>query len=143
MRTWPRVPLIFLALLCLTGCDGYRAFRADLKARISRLLHPKPSGGPKPAPTPTDYELTSDRAKRAKANGELLQEVMRVLFNTEVSNRGGVFGSLVESLNQGARAFLGGVVADQDLVLRGLQVLGQQRLQAARQQLRPPIRRDE
>ena len=43
----------------------------------------------------------SDAAAQAKENSELLQEVMRVVFNREPRDRA-EFGTLLDTLNQGA-----------------------------------------
>jgi hypothetical protein len=54
-----------------------------------------------PSPQPSDSLLSSPNARNAKANAELLQEVFRVVYVREPTNRT-EFGSMVDSLNQGA-----------------------------------------
>lgn len=58
-----------------------------------------PSGTPSPAAAADG--LSSQNARNAKANAELLQEVYRVVFLREPADRG-EFGNLVDTLNQGA-----------------------------------------
>lgn len=62
----------------------------------------KPVTAPSPSPSPgAESEFSSENARRAKANGEMLQEVYRVVFGTEITDRA-EFGALVNALNQGA-----------------------------------------
>jgi hypothetical protein len=92
-----RASKLFLLLFpfALAGCRPYFA--------LERYLAPAPAVSSRPAPSvsPSSGSLTTEAARQALANAELLQEVYRVVFYREVADRA-YFGSLVDSLNQGA-----------------------------------------
>lgn len=60
----------------------------------------KPDPEPSPSAVPQKEEL-SERAKRARANSEILQEMFKVVFN-EAAQNPAQFGNLLDSINQGA-----------------------------------------
>ena len=63
---------------------------------------PNPSKSISPSGTPADaIAIDSPSARNAKANAELLQEVLRVVFIQDPKDRS-QFGNLVDTLNQGA-----------------------------------------
>lgn len=74
------------------------AFATVLSGGTSPLASPEASVSPSPG---ADGQLTSSNAKNAKANAETLQEIYRVVFNRDPKDKA-EFGSLVDSLNQGA-----------------------------------------
>ncbi len=90
-----RILLLLFAIGTFTGCRTYSLLGQWLSPQ------PAPSASPGFIASPRPGELTTDAAKRAQANAELLQEVYRVVFVREVGDRAS-FGSLVDSLNQGA-----------------------------------------
>jgi hypothetical protein len=59
-----------------------------------------PMAQPSPSPTPSE-EFGSKNARDAKVNAELLHEVYKVVFQREPKDRA-EFGTLVDSMNQGA-----------------------------------------
>ena len=94
MKSFSQVPILIMTAtglgIALAGCQG--------------LL------GQTSAPAPSDGEVRiaasrvpspSEAVKRAKENSEILQEVLRVVYDREPENRA-EFGSLVDSMNQGA-----------------------------------------
>lgn len=94
------VRVLTLALaLTLSGCDRLPPQVQGLLNRIkgSKSAAPAPSGTPVAQPT----KLSSEAARRAKVNAELLKEMFLVVFVREPKSRA-EFGSLVDTLNQGA-----------------------------------------
>lgn len=97
------------ASLALGGCNFQDRLRREWDALLI-LTTGKPSGGwvkgkgpgaaRSPSPGSGDELQLGEAARRAKANAELLNEVYRVVLLREPSK--GEFGSLVDTLNQGA-----------------------------------------
>lgn len=106
MRTkWIFVPLV---LVFLTGCEYLPKnwqkewnnlwailTEDDPSTEVSRRPSANPSGGL------TDEELKSAMIKNAKANSEILREMLQVVFIHEPKDRS-EFGNWVDTLNQGA-----------------------------------------
>ncbi|MGK5082413.1 hypothetical protein WDW37_03830 [Bdellovibrionota bacterium FG-1] len=114
IRFW--ITLVFLGglIFALSGCDvippeyekqwirlqkEWNAFVTVLSGGSSPLAKSSPS--PAASSVGGDGILGSPNAKMAKANAELLQEVYRIVFMHDPKDRS-EFGSLVDSLNQGA-----------------------------------------
>ncbi|MCC7441947.1 MAG: hypothetical protein IT285_09950 [Bdellovibrionales bacterium] len=95
--------------LGLSGCDAETKEAAEtLFVKIARSLGLKVERkGQEPAEKPTagkegaEGDLTSANAKKSKEHAELLQEVFRVVYIRDVQDNA-EFGSLVDTLNQGA-----------------------------------------
>jgi hypothetical protein len=101
-----------LALLALAGCDlppQVQGFWTELQSEWNALLavaigKPSPlaqASPPAASPSPGEPEFSSPAARAAKQNAELLHEVFSVVFMREPRDRS-EFGSLVDTLNQGA-----------------------------------------
>jgi len=91
-------------LISLTGCElSWTGFQKQLTGAREILFGAagSPSSKSEPKPEPSGAEFSSPLAQRTKANAELLREILRVVYMREPSNRT-EFGSLVDSLNQGA-----------------------------------------
>lgn len=98
----------------LSGCDAippeYEKYWVQLQKEWAAMLTvltggkaPGAQASPKPseAPNPVAEDFSSQNARNAKSNAELLHEVFVVVFIREPKDRG-EFGSLVDSMNQGA-----------------------------------------
>jgi len=94
--------LISLALLAvgISGCQNPMDSLARWALQLSSKSAPDIQGSASQA-TPEHTLQPSEAAEQAKQNAELLQEVMRVVYDRDPSNRA-EFGSLVDSMNQGA-----------------------------------------
>jgi hypothetical protein len=103
-----RKTLVSIVVLSLvSGCDssagsffdqlsqGWNALQIVLHGGHSPLAkHPEPAAS-------TRKLTPSEAAAKAKENSELLQEMLRVVFNRDVQDRA-MFGTLLDTLNQGA-----------------------------------------
>jgi hypothetical protein len=67
---------------------------------LQSVLETAPAPSPSP-PSPVEQEFVSVQARNAKANAEILKEMLQVVFNQEPKDRV-EFGSWVDVLNQGA-----------------------------------------
>lgn len=102
----------------LSGCDvlppEYEKYWVQLEKEWNAMVSvltggrtpnaqasPQPSGQPSASPSLSLEEFSSQNARNAKANAELLHEVFKVVFIREPKDRG-EFGSMVDSMNQGA-----------------------------------------
>lgn len=108
------VPLLVIALgalgsVGLTACDTPDQFFSRLQKEWN-ALQTVLAGGQSPlarrndvakSPNPMLTLSPSEAAARARQNSELLQEVLRVVYNREPENRG-EFGTLLDTMNQGA-----------------------------------------
>jgi hypothetical protein len=101
--------LAFAAIAALlTGCDSDQ-YLNQLNQEWNALLivlqggqSPLAKHSPQPQPKATVHSLSaSEAAAKAKQNSELLQEIMRVVFNRELTDRA-AFGTYLDTLNQGA-----------------------------------------
>jgi hypothetical protein len=107
------VTALAAAAMLLSACDvippelegGYlklqRAFNAFVAGRSGAAPRPAPSVSAGPSPSPPPASLAEAGARGAKANAELLHEIYQVVFLREPKDRA-EFGSLVDSMNQGA-----------------------------------------
>lgn len=110
------------ALLVLGASPGCEYLSPELNAQLAKIwrlvgrsifgeqaVAPPVSPSAKPSPKVSAAStassdgggLTSDLAKKSKVNGEILREMIFVVYNREPRDRAG-FGSLVDSMNQGA-----------------------------------------
>ncbi len=99
-----RMLLAAVALIGLTGCElSWTGFQKQLTGAKEILFGAvgATSSKTEPKPEPSGAEFSSPLAQKTKANAELLREILRVVYMREPSNRT-EFGSLVDSLNQGA-----------------------------------------
>lgn len=107
-----RLALAVTALAAFAACDvvppEFEGEWLKLQRAFTGLVagwngEPSSSASPAPATSPSvaPAELESSRAREAKANAELLHEVYLVVFGREPKDRS-EFGSLVDSMNQGA-----------------------------------------
>jgi hypothetical protein len=98
--------LILGITVSLTGCDSPAQFVGQLNQQWNAVLILLRGGqsplAKRPEPKASARTLTpSEAAAKAKQNSELLQEVLRVVYNRELDNRA-EFGNLLDTLNQGA-----------------------------------------
>jgi hypothetical protein len=108
-RISARLALAAASVCVLSGCDAVppelegqwlKLQRAFIAIATGRGGEPGASARPAPSVSPS-AELGSTRARDAKANAELLHEVYTVVYGREPKDRS-EFGSLVDSMNQGA-----------------------------------------
>lgn len=97
-----RAAALLAALALMPGCDVDEAKRRGVGALRALLAEPAKAPSPKPSPSPgPDLELSSEAARSAKANAELLREIFTVVFGREPRDRAN-FGVWVDAMNQGA-----------------------------------------
>lgn len=98
-----RLITILILMVGASGCD-LSIVNQELD-RIWNLLtgteSPTVAASPSPVVEARDEILTSDAAKNAKANAEILKEMMFIVFMREPKDRG-EFGNWTDTLNQGA-----------------------------------------
>lgn len=93
--------------IAISGCDSPDQFLSRLDQEWNALIvvltgGRSPLAKPEAAPSVAARSLSaSEAAAKAKQNSELLQEVLRVVYNRDLENRA-EFGSLLDTLNQGA-----------------------------------------
>jgi hypothetical protein len=93
----------------LAGCDfsqfpqSASDWIALFKEKPTVSVSPRPSETPAPGSTApmSDQEYASAAARNAKANAEILHEMLQVIFMKEPRDRG-EFGNWADTLNQGA-----------------------------------------
>lgn len=111
-KVFVRFLLAIASISTLVGCDAIPPELEGQWLKLQRTFiaavagwNGEPSASVSPAPSasasPEPQELGSTRARDAKANAELLHEVYTVVLGREPKDRS-EFGSLVDSMNQGA-----------------------------------------
>ncbi len=97
--------VLLLFFVAMTGCDNGpndKGLMARLQAGWSAFVGDS-SSNPEPSSTPTTEpeEFSSNAAKNAKANSEILKEMFTVIQMKEPKDRG-EFGNWADTMNQGA-----------------------------------------
>jgi hypothetical protein len=108
---------LLLSILVMSGCDAippeYEKYWVKFERGASNFLitlsghYPDPSGSARPSESPTvdangeGSGLISANARNSKANSELLHEMYEIVYIREPKDRS-EFGSMVDSMNQGA-----------------------------------------
>ncbi len=109
-----RLYVIFIGILfSLTSCDLSPQMKRELEPLMNqwgKLMsavlgesEPRASSSPvaRSSVAPGEEEFISIAAKNAKANAEILKEILLVVYNREPKDQGD-FGNWVDTLNQGA-----------------------------------------